>query len=621
MGRSRIRKAVGAMKDKTSIGLAKVSSSSNSISDIEVAIVKATRHDEQPAEERHIKAVLCLTSYSPAYITACVNTLSRRLNKTKNWTVALKTLILIHRLLLEGDPAYESEIFFATRRGTRLLNMSDFRDTSQSNSWDFSAFVRTFALYLEDRLEFRMHGRRGRRNGLRYGCDDDEDQETARSPTVKTCTTTATPARDLKSIDRILTRVQHLQRILERFLACRPTGAAKHNRVVIVTILPLIKESIQIYHDIAEIMGIMIDRFMDLEVRDCVRIHDIFARLRKQFDELDSFYIWCKQIGIGRSSEYPEIERITAKKLEVMDEFIRDKSALAQKKRAINNHSEQQITIVPQEKEKKEEMVEQKEKEEDIWKKIKALPQPTVEKKQEASITTTTTTTTTTTQKEEADLLNLHDNNNDTMSIEEHGDKLALALFDGVPATSSASSQPPGWEAFISEDSGGDWETALVQSASKLSNQKTSLAGGFDMLLLDGMYQQQSVANATAQGAYGSTGSASSIVMSAAKPATLALPAPPVSSNNITGGVDPFAASLAVPPPAYVQMSELEKKQNLLMEEQMMWQQYARDGMQGQQGLLKLQQNHHYYGYGYGYGYPYSNSNNYYTNMGGTRSY
>lgn len=218
MGPSKIRKALGAVKDKTSIGLAKVGSS-NSLSDLEVAIVKATRHEEYPAEEKHIREILSLTCYSRAYISASVNTLSRRLNKTKNWTVALKTLILIQRLLSEGDPAYEQEIFFATRRGTRLLNMSDFRDTSRSNSWDFSAFVRTYALYLDERLEFRMQGRRGKRSV--FGIDE-EHEEPETSGTA--LSVRATPVREMK-IEKIFSRTQHLQQLLERFLACRPTGS------------------------------------------------------------------------------------------------------------------------------------------------------------------------------------------------------------------------------------------------------------------------------------------------------------------------------------------------------------------------------------------------------------
>lgn len=214
MAPSKIRRALGAVKDQTSIGLAKVGSSA-SLSDLDVAIVKATRHEEYPADERHFREILSLTSYSCAYISACVNTLSRRLNKTRNWTVALKTLILIQRLLAEGEPAYEQEIFFATRRGTRMLNLSDFRDASQSNSWDYSALVRTYALYLDERLEFRMQGRRGRRS--KFGIEEDEEESgpaCARS----------TPVRDMKT-DKVFSRIQHLQQLLERFLACRPTGS------------------------------------------------------------------------------------------------------------------------------------------------------------------------------------------------------------------------------------------------------------------------------------------------------------------------------------------------------------------------------------------------------------
>ncbi|PKI32204.1 hypothetical protein CRG98_047407, partial [Punica granatum] len=137
-----------------------------------------------------------------------------RLSKTKNWVVALKSLVLIHRLLADGDPAYEEEIFFSTRRGTRLLNMSDFRDTSRSDAWDYSAFVRTFALYLDERLDYRMQGRRGKRST--FGLDDEEEE--AHQPSHK-----ATPVREMK-VEQMFSKMHHLQQILDRFLACKPTG-------------------------------------------------------------------------------------------------------------------------------------------------------------------------------------------------------------------------------------------------------------------------------------------------------------------------------------------------------------------------------------------------------------
>ncbi|XWS54459.1 hypothetical protein CRYUN_Cryun10bG0091100 [Craigia yunnanensis] len=582
MAPSKIRRALGHVKDQTSISLAKVGGST-SLSDLDVAIVKATRHEEYPAEERHIREILSLTSYSRAYVSACINTLSRRLNKTENWTVALKTLMLIQRLLSEGDPAYEQEIFFSTRRGTRILNMSDFRDTSRSNSWDYSAFVRTYALYLDERLEYKMQGRRGKRSTYRFDEEIEEDQND------KAIVVRSTPVREMKT-EQIFSRLQHLQQLLERFLACRPTGSAKCNRVVTVALYPIVKESFQIYYDITEILGILIDRFMELEISESVKIYEIFCRESKQFDELENFYSWCKSVGIARSSEYPEIEKITQKKLDLIDELIRDKSALAQGK--VNQDE-------PKDESEKE--VKEPEASEEDMNAIKALPAPEdffeasveeePEKEEEEDNSKAIVV------QKEGDLLNLGE---DAMSSQDHADKLALALFDGgAPAGPSLG---PGWEAFKDE---ADWESALVQSASNLTNQRATLGGGFDTLLLDGMYQQGQIMAAMASSGYAATGSASSVAFgSVGRPATLALSAPPSSDGKNTGsnGGDPFRASLAVAPPSYVQMSDMEKKQKFLVEEQAMWEQYKRDGMQGHVGMSKLQTYPYNQG-GYTHGY------------------
>lgn len=238
MSQSTLKRAIGAVKDQTSIGLAKVGSST-SLADLEVAIVKATKHNENPAEEKHIREILSLTCYSRAFISACVNNLSKRLSKTSSWTVALKTLVLIQRLLSDGDPAYEQEIFFSTRQGTRLLNMSDFRDTSKSNSWDFSSFVRTYALYLDERIEYKMQHKRGRRSRFAY----DEEEEEEEQPRERERERERDRDRDRyreRDKDRegvmrstslyemrselLFSKMQHLQLLLERFLACRPTG-------------------------------------------------------------------------------------------------------------------------------------------------------------------------------------------------------------------------------------------------------------------------------------------------------------------------------------------------------------------------------------------------------------
>lgn len=610
MAPSKLRKAIGAVKDRTSIGLAKVGSSA-SLADLDVAIVKATRHQEYPADERHIREVLNLTCYSRAYIGASIATIAKRLNKTKNWIVAIKTLVLIQRLLTDGDPAFEQEIFFATRRGTRLLNMSDFRDTSQSDSWDYSAFVRTYALYLDEQLEFRTQSRKKSKRGIT--AYDEEDDEVASPSSARD-----TPVRDMKN-EHVFSRVHHLMQLLERFLACRPTGknqrvtqihsrrtdltsevfvsifetgTAKHNRVVHVALYPLVKESFQIYYDITEILGILIERFMGLEVSDSVKVHEIFCRISKQFDELDEFYGWCKNTGIARSSEYPEVEKVTQKKLDVMDEYIRDKSESMHNRRA--EYLEQKSET--EEEDKKSEVVEED------TNTIKALPPPEElpEPEKEEVVEELKEKDNNTIIQIEADLLNLSE---DTVTSKEHGDKLALALFDGgAPVMGPGTT--PAWEAFKDME---NWETALIQSTSHLSNQNPSLPGGFDMMLLNGMYQQGATTHAMASSGFVTTGSASSVAFgSAGRPAMLALPAPPAADGSVAAimGADPFVASLPVPPPAFVQMSEMEKKQRMLVEEQLMWQQYARDGMHGQVGLTNMQPNTYPYNMG-GYTHTY----------------
>ncbi|KAI3424656.1 ENTH domain-containing protein [Psidium guajava] len=561
MGSGKLRRALGAVKDRTSIGLAKVSTTSSSLADLEVAIVKSTRHDEFPAEEKHVQEIISLTSYSRAHITACIDTLSRRLNKTRNWTVALKTLILIQRLLAKGDSAYEEEIFFATRRGTRFLNMSDFRDASRSNSWDYSAFVRTYALYLDEQLEYRMLGRKRTRG--KYGLDQEEEENGQAGNRL-------TPVRDMKN-DQMFPKMQHLQQRLERFLACKPTGRAKNDRVIFVALYPIVKESFQIYNEMMEIMAILVDRFTEMEIAECIKVYDIFSRVGKQFDELEIFYAWCKNVGIARTSEYPETERITQKKLDLMDDVIRDRVTAAKSERAPGAEPKNLI-------------VQETEANEPDMKSIMALPPPegfresTVEAKEEPKKGNT---------QQQADLLNLGD---DSVAPGELGDKLAWALFDG--GTPSGGPDPtPKWEAF--DDDTADWESSLVQSASGLSNQKTKLAGGLDMWLFNGMYQHGATAAARPSAAYAGNGSASSVTIgSTNRSAMLALPAPPAAVGRATSSfVDPFAASLTVAPPPYVQMSDLENKQRLLVDEQLLWQQYTRDGMRGQFGMANLQAN------------------------------
>ncbi|KAM0952508.1 putative ANTH domain, ENTH domain, ANTH domain superfamily protein [Dioscorea sansibarensis] len=585
MAPSTIRKALGAVKDQTSIGLAKVSS--NMAPDLDVAIVKATSHDDEPASEKHIREILNLTSYSRGYVAACVAAVSKRLSKTRDWIVALKTLMLIHKLLAEGDPSFQHEILYATRKGTRLLNLSDFRDEAHSNSWDQSAFVRTFAFYLDQRLECMVYERKqSPRNRDEYEFEYYEGRERRRREEEKK---PMTPLRDMKP-EKVLGRMHQLQQLLDRFLACRPTGSAKNCRMVLIALYPLVRESFQLYADICEILAVLLDRFFDMDYPDCVKSFEAYASAAKQIDELAAFYGWCKDTGVARSSEYPEVQRITDKLLETLEEFMRDR---ARRPKSPERLPEERVAV-------EEEPVED-------MNSIKALPAPPVhEEVQPQPQMVEKVEPEKPPRRQEADLVNLRD---DDVSVQDQENRLALALFSAPTASTANGSASQdnevtsAWQTPAAESGKADWELALVESASNLSKQKATLGGGFDPLLLNGMYDQGLVKQHVNSQVNG--GSASSVALPGPGKTTapvLALPAPDGTYQSV--GQDPFAASLSFPPPSYVQMADMEKKQQLLTQEQQMWQVYARDGMQGQGHLAKLQNNYMYPNQPMPYGMP-----------------
>ncbi|XP_022889135.1 putative clathrin assembly protein At4g25940 [Olea europaea var. sylvestris] len=87
------RKAVGALKDSTMVGMAKVN---GEFKGLDVAILKATNHIEILPKEKHVRKIFdAVSALRPrADVGYCIHALARRLSKTRTWAVAIKTLII-----------------------------------------------------------------------------------------------------------------------------------------------------------------------------------------------------------------------------------------------------------------------------------------------------------------------------------------------------------------------------------------------------------------------------------------------------------------------------------------------------------------------------------------------
>ncbi|KAL6975671.1 hypothetical protein U1Q18_040958 [Sarracenia purpurea var. burkii] len=319
---SKLKKAIGAVKDQTSISLAKVAG--NNSSNLEVMVLKATTHDGVPMDERYVHEILRLVSSNKEQAAACARAIGKRIGRTRNWIVAVKSLMLVLRIFQDGDPYFPREVLHAMKRGAKILNLSSFRDDSNSSPWDYTAFIRTFALYLDERLDCFLTGKLQRRY---------THQE--REPFHRRSRQANEPVREMKPA-MLLDKISYWQRLLDRAVATRPTGAAKTNRLVQLALYAVVQETFDLYKDISDGLALLLDSFFHLQYNSCVNAFQACIKATKQFEELSTFYDLCKSIGVGRTSEYPSIQKISEELIDTLREFLKDHTSFPKTGRSPN---------------------------------------------------------------------------------------------------------------------------------------------------------------------------------------------------------------------------------------------------------------------------------------------
>uniref|UniRef100_A0A2P2LP63 Uncharacterized protein MANES_06G046400 n=1 Tax=Rhizophora mucronata TaxID=61149 RepID=A0A2P2LP63_RHIMU len=430
-----LRKALGALKDTTTVSLAKVNSG---YKELDISIVRATNHVERQAKEKHIRAIFAAVSATRprADVAYCIHALARRLSKTHNWAVALKTLIVIHRALREVDPTFHEELVNYGKSRSHMLNMAHFKDDSSPSAWDYSAWVRSYALFLEERLEcFRV---------LKYDLEIDR-------PRTKELDTA-----------ELLEQLPALQQLLYRVLGCQPQGAAVDNFVIQVALSLVASESTKIYQAISYGTANLVDKFFEMQRHDAIKALELYRRACQQAERLSEFYEICKSMDIGHGEMFIKIEQPPASFLQTMDDYIQEAPRMStfRKDQVVDNKVGSPKEVLAIECKKEQEVKEEP----------APSPPPPEPVKEEAPAAAP------------PELLILEDPVSAAASELDNKNALALAI---VPVADQLSATAPS-----QGNETTSWELALVTASSSNDSAMAAskLAGGLDKLTLDSLY-------------------------------------------------------------------------------------------------------------------------------------
>ncbi|EFJ44154.1 hypothetical protein VOLCADRAFT_106528 [Volvox carteri f. nagariensis] len=297
---------IGIINDKMEVGMAKIRGEESAA--LDVAIIKATLQDEVVPKEKHVRTlkINCVPTSPRQIVNYVIHGLVKRLDENpKAWLVTLKTLTVFHRLMRETEPSFQEELLrYAERTGRhRMLRLDSFADHTTKETWDYSAWIRVYSVYLDERLSFFR--------AMRF---DPEHEQDARESKLRNC-----------SASELLEYLPSAQRLLRQLVSCIPEGAAQNNEIALLACSLVLKEIRPVYKVVCEGILNLVDRIFEMDRGDALKGVEL---VKENLAVNDRFNAFVSAIGsiqpLKGAVQFPVVQPLPADFLPALEEYVKD---------------------------------------------------------------------------------------------------------------------------------------------------------------------------------------------------------------------------------------------------------------------------------------------------------
>uniref|UniRef100_A0A7N0ULE9 ENTH domain-containing protein n=1 Tax=Kalanchoe fedtschenkoi TaxID=63787 RepID=A0A7N0ULE9_KALFE len=286
------KRASEALKDRSSLWVSTLSRrTAYRNPEIDAAVIKATSHDEGRVDYKNVQRVFQWLSTSPAYSKPLITAISRRMERTRSWVVALKGLMLMHGVFCCNVPAIQ-------KIGRLPFDLSDFADghSGLSRAWCVNAFVRSYFSFLDQKSA--IAGREWTREGR-------------------------VMSRLNEPIAHQLVRLDELQTLLDKLLRVKPvTGELMRFNLVIEAMDCVIIEIFQIYSSICDGVARVLMRIYESGRLEAAMALRILKRSTVQGNKLREYFEFCRKYGILNAAEFPKVVEIPDEDIKELERII-----------------------------------------------------------------------------------------------------------------------------------------------------------------------------------------------------------------------------------------------------------------------------------------------------------